>query len=221
MLALALPAEPYWLDLPRGVRCEIRPVTTAVMAAAQAAAARRLTAIRIADPDLDPDMSRGLSFAFLVRAPARHAVTAWEGVGDAAGKPLPLTPEAVERLMDLDDIAAAFWDRATAPVAATTPAPWPATMRRPPAQAQSMRDGLAATLEPLAIAGDDPDAATVMMVRGPAWPSINYTRSWPSRWERAGLSLLPGRAAAPGSMEERSRQGPGGPPARLRPDAGG
>jgi hypothetical protein len=118
MLTLDLPAEPYWLDLPRRVRVEIRPVTTAVMAAAQAAAARRLAAIRIADPDLDPDMSRGLSFAFLVKALARHAVTAWEGIGDAAGKPLPLSPEAVERLMDLDDIAAAFWDRATAPIAA-------------------------------------------------------------------------------------------------------
>ena len=71
MLTLDLPAEPYWLDLPRGVRVEIRPMTTAVMAAAQAAAARRLAAIRIADPDLDPDMSRGLSFAFLVKALAR------------------------------------------------------------------------------------------------------------------------------------------------------
>ena len=63
-------------------------------------------------------MSRGLSFAFLVKALARHAVPAWEGVGVAAGQKLPLSPEAVERLMDLDDIAAAFWDRATAPVTA-------------------------------------------------------------------------------------------------------
>src|SRR5690606_39983693 len=67
MLTLDLPIEPYWLDLPRGVRVEIRPVTTAVMAAAQAAASRRLAAIRIADPDLDPDMARGLSFAFLFK----------------------------------------------------------------------------------------------------------------------------------------------------------
>jgi hypothetical protein len=115
MLTLDLPTEPYWLDLPRGVRVEIRPVTTAVMATAQAAAARRLAAVCIADPDLDPDMSRGLSFTFLVKALARHAVAAWEGVGDAAGKPLPLSPEAVERLMDLDDIAAAFWSRASPP----------------------------------------------------------------------------------------------------------
>lgn len=118
MLTLDLPAEPYWLDLPRGVRVEIRPVTTAVMAAAQAAASRRLGAIRAASDDLDPDMARGLAFAFLVKALARHAVIAWDGIGDAEGKPLPLSPEAVERLMDLDDIAAAFWDQATRPVAA-------------------------------------------------------------------------------------------------------
>ncbi|WP_149539364.1 hypothetical protein [Siccirubricoccus phaeus] len=118
MLTLDSSVEPYWLDLPRGVRVEIRPVTTAVMAAAQAAASRRLGAIRAAGEDLDPDMARGLAFAFLVKALARHAVTAWDGIGDAEGKPLPLSPEAVERLMDLDDIAAAFWDQATRPVAA-------------------------------------------------------------------------------------------------------
>ena len=64
MLTLVVPAEPYWLDLPCGVRVEIRPVTTAVIAAA----ARRLAAIRVADPDLGPDMSRGLSVAFLIEA---------------------------------------------------------------------------------------------------------------------------------------------------------
>jgi len=53
MLTLDLPVEPYWLDLPRGVRLEIRPVTTTVMAAAQAASARRLSALRAAEPDLD------------------------------------------------------------------------------------------------------------------------------------------------------------------------
>ncbi|MGK7870836.1 hypothetical protein [Falsiroseomonas sp. E2-1-a20] len=36
MLALDIPVELYWLDLPRSVRVEICPVTTAVMAAAQA-----------------------------------------------------------------------------------------------------------------------------------------------------------------------------------------
>jgi hypothetical protein len=116
MLSLDLPTEPYWLDLPRGVRVEIRPVTTAVMAAAQAAAQRRLATLREADTEMDPDLARGLAFALLVKALARHAVTAWEGVGDAAGKPLPLSPEAVERLMDLDEMASAFWERALLPI---------------------------------------------------------------------------------------------------------
>ena len=112
MLTLDLPVEPYWLDLPRGVRVEIRPVTTAVMAAAQ----RRLAALREADTEMDPDLARGLAFAFLAKTLARHAVTAWEGVGDVAGRPLPLSPEAVERLMDLDEMASAFWERALLPI---------------------------------------------------------------------------------------------------------
>jgi len=95
MLTLDLPTEPYWLDFPRGVRVEIRPVTTAVMAAAQAGSARRLGALRASEADLD--MARGLAFAFLFKALARHAVTAWDGVGDTAGKPLPLSPRAVQR----------------------------------------------------------------------------------------------------------------------------
>jgi hypothetical protein len=108
----------YHFNLPRGVRAEIRPVTTAVMAAAQASASRRLGAIRTASADLNPDMAKGVAFAFLAKALTRHSVVAWEGVGAAAGKPLDLTPEHVERLMDLDNIAAAFWDQTTRPVAA-------------------------------------------------------------------------------------------------------
>ena len=66
MLTLDVPAEAHWLDLPGGVRVEIRPVTTAVMAAAQATASRRLGVVRAAGEDLGPDKARG--FAFQVRA---------------------------------------------------------------------------------------------------------------------------------------------------------
>ena len=76
MLTLNLPVEPSWLDLPRGVRVKIGPVTTAVIAAAQAGSARRLGALRTAEADLDPDMARGLAFAFLVKTLANHSVTA-------------------------------------------------------------------------------------------------------------------------------------------------
>lgn len=78
------------------------------MAAAQTGSARPLGALRAAEAELDPDMARGLAFAFLVKALARHAVTAWKGVGEAAGKPLIRSREAVERLMDREEMAAAF-----------------------------------------------------------------------------------------------------------------
>lgn len=109
MLTLDIPAASYWIDLPHEVRAEIRPITTAVMAA-QAAALRRLGAAKAeaGDAGIDLDMAKGLAFALLVKALARHTVVAWEGVGDRAGVPLDPTPEHVERVMDLDDIAAAF-----------------------------------------------------------------------------------------------------------------
>ena len=99
MLTLDLPVEPYWLDLPRGVRVEIRPVTTAVMAAAQAGSARRLGALRTAEADLDPDMARGLAVAFLVKTLARHSHRL-EGPGGAPNRPLPLSFGAVEQVVD-------------------------------------------------------------------------------------------------------------------------
>ena len=117
MLHLDIPTEPRWLDLPEGVRLLTRPVTTAVMQAAQSAAARRLEAAREAGP-LDPDWERGLAFLYLVQGLARHAVLEWQGVGDAAGAPLPLSAEAVDALMQHDAIASAFWAGATAPARA-------------------------------------------------------------------------------------------------------
>ncbi|WP_245903691.1 hypothetical protein [Humitalea rosea] len=55
---------------------EIRPATTAVMAAVQAGSTRRLGALRASEADLDPDMARGLAFAFLVKALAPRQVPA-------------------------------------------------------------------------------------------------------------------------------------------------
>lgn len=117
MLTLDLPTDPYWIELPRGVRVRIRPVTTAIMAAAQAAATRRLAAERAADAALDADMARGLAFAFLVKAIGAHAIVEWEGIGDAEGNPIAPSEAAIELLMDLDDVAAAFWQQAEMPVA--------------------------------------------------------------------------------------------------------
>lgn len=123
MLTLSIPTEPSWINLPQEVRLRIRPITTAVVAAAQAASLREAEELRDSgDPtglDLtDPDVAKGLGFALMVKALARYAVLEWEGVGYASGEPLPCTPENVARLMDLDEMATTFWRAAFAPVAA-------------------------------------------------------------------------------------------------------
>jgi hypothetical protein len=125
MLRLSLDCNPKWIDLPQEVRIRIRPVTTAVVAAAQSASLRDAEALRDSGDagglDLtDPDVAKGLGFALMVKALARYAVLEWEGVGDTDGKPLPCTPENTGRLMDLDEMATAFWRAAFAPVAAVS-----------------------------------------------------------------------------------------------------
>ena len=70
MLTLDLPTTLYWIDLPRGVRVEVKPVTTTIMAAAQAATARRLSALREAEPELDPDLAKSLAFVLLGKGAA-------------------------------------------------------------------------------------------------------------------------------------------------------
>lgn len=114
MFTLNLPTAPRWLNLPEGVRLLTRPVTTAVMQAAQAAAARRLDEARTTET-LDPDWERGLAFLYLVQGLARHAVQEWQGVADMDGTPLALSLEGLDRLMEMDVIAGAFWSAATAP----------------------------------------------------------------------------------------------------------
>jgi hypothetical protein len=123
MLTLSIPTDPTWIDLPQEVRLRIRPVTTAVVAAAQSASLREAEALRDTGDagglDVgDPDVAKGVGFALMVKALARYAVLEWDGVGDRDGKPLPCTPDNVALLMDLDEMATAFWRAAFAPVAA-------------------------------------------------------------------------------------------------------
>ena len=99
MLTLDLSTEPRWLDLAPGLRLQLRPLTTALMVATQ-----RDPALQ-ALPDETAPEERALVAA---KALARRAILAWEGVGDAEGKELPVTPEAVEALLDLWPIFEAF-----------------------------------------------------------------------------------------------------------------
>ena len=99
MLRLDLAARPRWLDLGHGVRLQVAPLTTALMVAARS------------DPALDAlaatasDEARALAFA---KGIARIAVSAWEGVGNADGNPVPVSPEGIDALLEVWPIFEAF-----------------------------------------------------------------------------------------------------------------
>jgi hypothetical protein len=99
MLRLDLTAEPRWLDFGHGVRLRVAPPTTALMVAA-----RSDTAVEAMAP-IASDEERPLAFA---KAIARRAVTDWEGVGDADGNPVPVTPPGIDALLEVWPIFEAF-----------------------------------------------------------------------------------------------------------------
>ena len=94
MIDLSQPMAPYELDLPYGLRVTVRPLTTAGMAAAQAAARRTVEAIErqarerteaglAVDglPDLSAEGERdGFYQVQLIRALAVRHITSWRGV---------------------------------------------------------------------------------------------------------------------------------------------
>jgi hypothetical protein len=99
MLTLDLTNDPRWYDLACGVRVKLRPLTTALMVATRSDPAVE------AIPEDAPDAERAVVFA---KALARHAVLAWEGIGDAAGNPIDPSPKAIDALLDIWPIFEAF-----------------------------------------------------------------------------------------------------------------
>ena len=99
MLRLDLTSEPRWLDLGHSVRIRLAPLTTALMVAARADLA--VAAL----PETATPEALALAMA---KALARRAVLDWEGVGDAAGDPLMVSPEGVDALLDIWPVFEAF-----------------------------------------------------------------------------------------------------------------
>jgi hypothetical protein len=102
MICLDLKREPHWLDLGHGVLMHVRPCTTALMMAA------RVEVQRTAISSASDSEAAGTRTTALIKALARLSVLDWEGIGDAAGSAVPVTPESVDALMDLWPIASAF-----------------------------------------------------------------------------------------------------------------
>ena len=106
MLLLNLSTEPRLLDLGHGVRLLVEPLTTAIMLAA-----RSDTTIIAAAEDSGGSASNDDLARIVAKAVARIVVKDWEGMGDEDGKPLPLTPEGIDALLELWPIFEAFQTR--------------------------------------------------------------------------------------------------------------
>ncbi len=122
MIRLNLPTEPYWLDLPLGVRLLVRPLDTAVYEACRYRAARE--AKRIIDErersgddaPVDEDEADGLATWLVTVALARVAIIDWRGVEDAEGSgPAPVDDTTVSDLMRIPLIASEFRRRILEP----------------------------------------------------------------------------------------------------------
>jgi hypothetical protein len=126
MIDLGQRTEPYELELPYGLTVSVRPLTTAGMAAAQAAARRSVEAIERqirerqeavlpidALPDLSAEGERdGFYQAQLIRELAVRQVTTWTGV-ELEGGPAPPTPKNVAAVMELYPVGERFFQEFT------------------------------------------------------------------------------------------------------------
>ena len=108
MLRLNLSTEPQWLDLGHGVRLFVEPLSNAVMLAARSDPAI-LAATQgegVEDSPSNDDLAR-----IVAKAVARIVVKDWESIGDEDGKPLPITPEGIDALLEIWPIFEAFQTR--------------------------------------------------------------------------------------------------------------
>jgi hypothetical protein len=121
MIDLGRRSEPYEIALPYGLSVTVKPLTTAGMAAAQAAARRTVEAIERQArerteagleleglPDLSNDGERdGFYQAQLIRELAVRHVTTWSGVELEDGPALP-TPQNIAAVMGLYPVGERF-----------------------------------------------------------------------------------------------------------------
>jgi hypothetical protein len=126
MIDLAQRSEPYEIALPYGLTVTVKPLTTAGMAAAQAAARRAMEAIERQArerteaglaldglPDLSPGGERdGFYQAQLIRELAVRHVRSWTGV-ERKGGPAPPTPTNVTAVMELYPVGERFFQEFT------------------------------------------------------------------------------------------------------------
>ncbi len=102
MIRLNLSTAPRWIDLLPGLRLEVAPVTTAIMASARSDASL---------DNLDPDAPKEVLAVAMAKAVARRVITDWEGVGDDAGNPVAPGPDGIDALLDIWPVFEAFQNK--------------------------------------------------------------------------------------------------------------
>ena len=126
MIDLSQRTDPYELDLPYGLKVTVKPLTTAGMVAAQAAARRSVEAIEQQArerteaglaldglPNLTAESERdGFYQGQLIRELAVRHITSWNGV-EFGGGPAPPTPENVAAVMELYPVGERFFQEFT------------------------------------------------------------------------------------------------------------
>ena len=99
MIRLNLTSTPQWLDLGPGLRLLVGPLTTALMVSARA---------DVAIESLPETASTEELALAMAKAVARRAILEWEGVGDAAGNLVAVTPEGIDALLEIWPVFEAF-----------------------------------------------------------------------------------------------------------------
>jgi hypothetical protein len=126
MIDLAQRSDPYEIALPYGLSVTVKPLTTAGMAAAQAAARRAVDATERQArerteaglaldglPDFSAEGERdGFYQVQLIRELAVRHVTDWTGV-ELEGGPAPPTPENIAAVMELYPLGERFFQEFT------------------------------------------------------------------------------------------------------------
>jgi hypothetical protein len=126
MIDLAQRSELYEIALPYGLTATVKPLTTAGMASAQAAARRAVEAIERQArertdaglpldglPDLSAEGERdGFYQAQLIRELAVRHITSWSGV-ELGGGPAPPTHENIAAVMNLYPVGERFFQEFT------------------------------------------------------------------------------------------------------------
>jgi hypothetical protein len=100
MIRLDIDPQPRWIEPVAGVRLQVLPITATVIRRAQAALAEV--------DDIDTSASDPAWQVEFGKALARQVIVAWDGICGADDKPLPVTPEAINALLDMHPIHECF-----------------------------------------------------------------------------------------------------------------